>query len=216
MVPANVSFATNVEQGLVMKIRHVSAICAVLAAIGVSLATVMPAGAQSDAKNQPSDRTVDFLKTFVHGFLIPKEIPLADGSKIKVDRANKEEMKKFDIPRDDMRRVIRLAYNGANAEVCNRIDLQEGAFQWMKQQERKKNKWSKQQLFFISRLYLATVMWQTGRAQVVAEDQSPTEKVATKTDKLKAAEPKKKVVCTDAKKKGVERFEAFLKSQKKS
>ncbi len=198
-----------------MRNRRVSTICAVLGAVGISLATAISAGAQSDAKKHPSDRTVDFLKTFVHGFLIPKEIPLADGSKIAVDRANKEEMKKFDIPRDDMRRVIRVAYNGANAEICNRIDLQQGAFLWLKQDELKKNKWSKHQLFFISRLYIATVMWQTGKAQVVVDEASAAEKVGTQSDKLKVVEPKK-IVCTDAKKKGVERLEAFLKSQKKS
>lgn len=192
--------------------KALSSCFALIAVTGMALVfAVQPASAQ-DQKKQPSDRTVDFLKSFVTGFLIPEEIPLGDGTKMKVDRSNDAVMKKFDIPRDDMRRIIRLAYNGATAEICERMDLQEGAYRWMKFKEFRKDKWTKEQKFFISRLYVATVMWQTGNASVVVKDADGSEKVDTSPNALDAA-TKKKVVCTDARRESVKKLEAFLKEQ---
>ncbi len=181
-----------------------------IAVMGLVCASIaLPVTAQ-EQKKQPSDRTVDFLKTFVEGFLIPDEIPLADGTKMKVDRANETEMKKFAIPRDDMRRIIRIAYSGATAEICKRMDLQESAYRWMKAEEIKKKKWSKQQLFFISRLFVATVMWQTGSASGVVKDEDGAEKVDTSPGAAIVAETKK-IICTDARRETVNKLETFLK-----
>lgn len=184
---------------------------AVAAILAVSVA--LPAAAQDETK-QPSDRVVDFLKTFVEGFLIPEELEKSDGTKIKVDRSSEAEMKKFEIPREDMRRIIRIAYNGATAEICDRMDLQEAAFAWMQLSEINKNKWSDHQLFFISRLYLATIMWQTGKADVTtaAEGEGAAKSAGGATEAAsqeKTPEPK----CTPARKKQVEKLEAFLKEQ---
>lgn len=189
--------------------------CAVVAG-AISFGAFLPAQAQDANKNksQPSDRTVDFLKTFVEGFLIPKDIPLKDGKSLKVDLSNADQMKKFTIPRDDMRRVIRLAYNGANAEICKREDLQRTAYNWMKDQELKKKKWSNEQLFFISRLYIATVMWQTGKAQVVVEGEEDAVNASQKAPG--SINSNTEVVCTDSKKQSVQRLEAFLKAKSKS
>lgn len=176
----------------------------------LAIGSPFAAAAQETQSKQPSDRTVDFLKTFVEGFLIPEELPLPDGTKIKVDRAKKDDMKKFEIPRDDMRRIIRIAYSGANAEICKRTDLQEKAYKWLKDEEYAKKKWSNQQMFFISRLFVATVMWQTGQAQVVVEEKKPGDK----DTETVAVGDKKDVVCTDAKKEGVKQLEAFLADKK--
>lgn len=183
--------------------------------LGVALGLPTAAWAAQETKSQPSDRTVDFLKTFVEGFLIPDEIPVAEGQAIKVDRSNPEEMKKFEIPRDDMRRVIRIAYSGATAEICDRIDLQENAYKWMQSQEIKKGTWSKEQLFFISRLFVATVMWQTGKASVSLVDEQGAEKVNTAPEKPEVYETKK-LVCTDSRKETVKKLEEFLKTASKS
>jgi len=182
-----------------------------IAAGAICLVAAMAAQAQEKKGSQgPSDRTVDFLKTFVEGFLLPKEIPLKDGSVIKIDLSNAEQLKKFQIPREDMRRVIRIAYNGANAEICDREDLQRTAYKWMKDQELAKKKWSNEQLFFISRLYIATVMWQTGKAQVTVEEEDGKPVNAAGGSTAINAEPP---VCTDSKRASVEKFEAFLKAQ---
>lgn len=177
----------------------------------LSLAFALPGVAQETKKKHPSDRTVDFLKTFVEGFLIPDEIPLKDGKKIKVNREDKAEMSQFAIPRDDMRRIIRIAHSGANAEICDRIDLQQSAYSWMRGEEHKKQKWSNRQLFFISRLYVATVMWQTGQASVILDGEK-TEKVGTASGPQEESVVKK-AVCTDTKREGVKRLEAFLKDK---
>lgn len=178
----------------------------------LSIILALPGFAQeTQKKKHPSDRTVDFLKTFVEGFLIPDEIPRSDGTKIKVDRKDKAEMGKFAIPRDDMRRIIRIAHSGANAEICERVDLQQSAYRWMRGEEHKKKKWSEQQLFFISRLYVATVMWQTGQASVIVDGEK-SEKVGTASNREEEALAKK-AICTDNKREGVKRLEAFLKEK---
>lgn len=206
----NGSLPAEIVQGLKMRKALLSCL-SVIAITGMAFAfTVQPVSAQ-DQKKQPSDRTVDFLKTFVEGFLIPEEIPLGDGTKMKVDRANEAEMKKFEIPRDDMRRIIRIAYNGATAEICERYDLQEAAYSWMKFKEFRDKKWTKRQKFFISRLYVATVMWQTGSAGASKEGES-AEKTAKSPNALDNASDKK-VVCTPARRETTKKLEAFLKAQ---
>ena len=120
-------------------------------------------------------------------------------------------MSQFAIPRDDMRRIIRIAHSGANAEICDRVDLQQSAYRWMRGEEHKKKKWSNRQLFFISRLYVATVMWQTGQASVII-DGKKTEKVGTASGPQEEAVVKRSV-CTDTKREGVKRLEAFLKDK---
>lgn len=179
----------------------------------VCVCLAFPVVAQ-EQKKQPSDKVVDFLKTFVEGFLIPEELPKSDGTKIKIDRSSKEEMKRFEIPREDMRRIIRIAYNGATAEICDRVDLQEAAFAWMQLSEINKKKWSERQLFFISRLYLATIMWQTGKANVAPAGQGEEGKPepGAEDGATMLNEPEKQV-CTDARKKQVEKLEEFLKTQ---
>lgn len=185
---------------------------AVAVAIALCVVFALPGVAQeTQKKKHPSDRTVDFLKTFVEGFLIPDEIPRSDGTKIKVDRKDKAEMGKFAIPRDDMRRIIRIAHSGANAEICERVDLQQSAYRWMRGEEHKKKKWSDQQLFFISRLYVATVMWQTGQASVIVDGEK-AEKVGTTANREEES-VSKKAICTDNKREGVKRLEAFLKEK---
>lgn len=167
---------------------------------------------EQQSEQQPSDRTVDFLKTFVKGFLIPEEIPLPDGDTMKVDRGDEEEMEKFEIPREDMRRIIRIAYNGATAEICDREDLQVAAYQWMKDQEYAKDKWSHRQMFFISRLFMATVMLQTGEATAAAEEGEGNSGDAEAASEMPQD---KEPVCTDSRKETVDKLESFLKEESK-
>jgi len=204
------SLPAEIVQGLKMRKALLSCLSLIAITGMMWVGAAQPASAQ-DQKKQPSDRTVDFLKTFVEGFLIPEEIPLGDGTKMKVDRANEAEMKKFAIPRDDMRRIIRIAYNGATAEICERYDLQEAAYSWMKFKEFRDEKWTKRQRFFISRLYVATVMWQTGAAGSSKEGESVAK--GEKSPNALEAASEKKVVCTPARRETTKKLEAFLKSQ---
>lgn len=184
---------------------------AVLAGV-LAVACASPAPAQEqEGESQLSDQTVDFLTTFVKGFLIPEEIPLPDGGKLKVDRGDEAEMKKFDIPAEDKRRIIRIAYNGATAEICDRVDLQVMAYRWMKEQEYDKEKWSQRQMFFISRLFMATVMWQTGDAQAVTREEG--EENGTKPETAAEVSPDKEQTCTDSRKETVKKLETFLEEE---
>ena len=210
----NDSFRPEEEQGLIMSKALTNWVSAIALAGILGVGGALVAGAQETKKKHPSDRTVDFLRTFVEGFLIPDEIERSDGTKIKVNLQDKAEMAQFAIPRDDMRRIIRIAHSGANAEICNRIDLQQNAYKWVKFSETKKKKWSEKQLYFISRLYVATVIWQTGQASAVVKDEN-AEKTSTQTQQP-LPESKKTIECTDSKKEAVKRLEAFLKEKESS
>lgn len=172
------------------------------------------------AGSPPSDRFVDYIHTIVTSFLIPEEIARKDGTKIKVDRSSEAEMKQFEIPREDMRRVIHIAYTGAIAERCDRVDLQNGLALWLQSNEYKKKKWSERQNFFITQVYWGTIMSLTQRADIIEKDAAAAAKAA-KTDSQPAARAKSQkqattIVCTDAKRKFVEHLEKFLKAESKS
>lgn len=170
----------------------------------------------------PSDRFVDFVQSIVTSFLIPEEIPRKDGTKIKVNLSDKAEMKRFEIPREDVRRIIHIGYGGAIAEKCNRIDLQQGLALWVQKTEFEKKKWSEHQSFFISQVYWATIMSLTQRADLAQKKPNATTKpnAAAKAGSggTTAANTKQatEIECTDTKQKFVKHLEEFLKAQSKS
>jgi hypothetical protein len=168
------------------------------------------------AGSPPSDRFVNFVQTMVVSFLIPEEIPRKDGTKIKVDRSDKEQMKQFEIPREDMRRIIHIGYSGAIAEKCDRSDLQKGLAQWVQKTEYAKKKWSERQSFFINRVYWATIMSLTQRADVVQTDRETLAKPTAEAEAAAHTKTATEIQCTDAKKKFVKKLEEFLKAQSKS
>jgi hypothetical protein len=175
------------------------------------------------AGSPPSDRFVDYIHTIVNSFLIPEEIERKDGTKFKVNRSDEAEMKQFEIPREDMRRIIHIAYTGAIAERCNRTDLQNGLALWLQANEYKKKKWSERQSFFITQVYWGTIMTLTQRADIIENDAAAAAKAAktakTGSEPAARAKTQKKataIVCTDAKREFVGHLEKFLKAESKS
>ncbi len=106
---------------------------------------------------------------------IPSEVPRSDGSILKID---KKDLANLVIPYEDASRVIRVAYLSAQAQLCEMPELQTENFLTLLGQERSKKKWTEQQMFFINRLHLFTVMWLTGNVYIEEKDGKEEAKIA--------------------------------------
>ncbi len=127
--------------------------------LGLLLAFAMPVAAQdTKTKKKPNDRTVRVIMSWAFAAL-PEKFKFADGQEIKIDR---EDPKKFYIPVDDARRVIRVAMRSSNADLCGLTKLQVGNFRKMMSDEKALGKWSRNQIIFIKQLHIATGLVVTG------------------------------------------------------
>jgi hypothetical protein len=138
---------------------------------------------------------------------IPSEVKKPDGTVLKID---KEDLSKLVVPLEDRRRVIRVARLSAQASLCNLQQLQAQNYLTMMRQEKAKDKWSEQQLLFINRLHLFTVMLLSGNIKTVDKEDG-SEEVQIIADAEQEAE------CSDEERTEVQsRIETYLKSAKKS
>jgi hypothetical protein len=165
-------------------------------------------GANEGAEEQQlSEKSVNLITKFALT-TIPTEIPQPDGSVLKIDIADVE---KIIVPVDDARRIIMIARNSAHAQICNMPDLQAENYLALMDQEQEKKKWSKEQILFINRLHLFTVMWLTGNVRLVEKGEGEKPEVIST--------PKNSDVqdCTPEDKDSVKaNIEAFVKSVRKS
>lgn len=131
----------------------------VVLGLGILLAIAMPVAAQdTKTKKKPNDRTVRVIMSWAFAAL-PEKFKFADGEEIIIDRADP---KKFYIPVDDARRVIRVAMRSSNADLCGLAKLQVGNFRKMMNNEKALEKWSRNQMIFIKQLHIATGLVVTG------------------------------------------------------
>lgn len=168
-----------------------------------------PAAQAPVDKNDLSPKSV----TLITGFAlttIPSEVTTADGKVLKID---KNDTSKLVVPYENAKHVIKVARLSAMAQNCDMPELQTENYLTMLSQERAKKQWTEQQILFINRLHLFTVMWLTGNvkiteggdgkqeAKVISEDKNAQKKVCTPEEKesLKKemeafwnAQPKKK------------------------
>ncbi|MEJ2118782.1 MAG: hypothetical protein P8Y36_13195 [Alphaproteobacteria bacterium] len=185
---------------------------AVLACLIAGLAFGANAGAaqseqESGQKHELSLKSVKLITWFALT-TIPSEIKKSDGKTLKIDR---KDLKKILVPLEDARRVIMVARNSAHAQQCGMLDLQGHNYLAMMRSEQAKKKWTQEQLLFINRLHLFTVMWLTGNVKFLEKDGKKEPRVISEPDK------NKKKTCSDAEKAQVKKnIEAFLKSAQKS
>ena len=166
------------------------------------------AGAQTGEKQEElSPKSVRLISGFALS-TIPSEIKQPDGTVIKIDRSNVDNIV---VPMDDARRVIMTARNSAHAQVCDLPELQAENYLAMMRAEQAKKKWSKEQMLFINRLHLFTVMWLTGNVRFMEKDGKKEPQIISEPDKGE------KKTCTPEEKEGVKaNIEAYLKSAQKS
>jgi len=127
--------------------------------LAVLLAISLPVAAQeTKTKKKPNDRTVRVIMSWAFAAM-PETFKFADGKEVTLDRSDP---KKFYIPVDDARRVIRVAMRSSNADLCGLQKLQIDNFRKMMSNEIALQKWSKNQIIFIKQLHIATGLVVTG------------------------------------------------------
>ena len=99
--------------------------------------------------------------------LTPQQFSKPDGTVIQIDKKKREEVM---VPLDTARDVIKVGRLSAHAQVCNLQDHQTANHHSLMQREIAKNKWTPQQMVFISQLHLTTVMLLTGKIRLVEKD----------------------------------------------
>ncbi len=189
-----------------MKSMKVTRLIGVFAAV-LCLSSV-PAVAQDEQDSEGlSKKSVGLITTFALT-TIPSEIKRPDGTVMKIDKTDR---KSLEIPVEDARRVIRVARLSAHAQMCELPQLQAQNYMTMMRQERAKDKWTEQQLLFINRLHLFTVMWLSGNVKFVdrGDGSKEPEIISDSTDS--------EYECTDEDRQQVRaRIENYLKSAKNS
>ncbi|MBI1384139.1 MAG: hypothetical protein GC150_04435 [Rhizobiales bacterium] len=128
------------------------------ALLGASTAASSTAVAQ-----ELSDRSVNVLMTYAWSIL-PSKFTAPTGKVIIVDKSKRDENM---VPVDAARRIIKVARLSAHAQICNLPEAQAANFQTMMRAESVENKWTDQQMLYISQLHLFTVMWLTGNVKLV-------------------------------------------------
>lgn len=109
------------------------------------------------------------VKTFMEYAwqLTPAQFTKPNSDVIKIDKAKKAEVM---VPVDVAREVIKVGRLSAYAQVCELKEDQVNNYRSLMYREEDKNKWTPQQLIYISQLHLTTVMLLTGKIKLVQKD----------------------------------------------
>lgn len=177
------------------------------AAVATAQTTAAPKEKDPAEKQELSQKSVKLITGFALT-TIPSEIKQPDGKVLKIDRANLERIL---VPLEDARRIILTARNSAHAQMCDLPELQAENYLALMRSEQAKKKWSQEQMLFINRLHLFTVMWLTGNVKFLEKEGQKEPQVISEPDKGE------KKVCSPEEKENVKaNIEAFLKSAQKS
>jgi hypothetical protein len=138
-----------------------------------------------------SDKTVLTLMDFAWA-LTPGEYTTETGKVVKINKDKFDEVK---LPVDDAREVIRVARLSGQAQLCEMPEAQTANYETLMEREVARAKWTDQQLVFINKLHLFTVITLTGQVKAVESD---------KATMPKEAPGKPDVNCTEADRKRIE------------
>jgi len=149
-----------------MKITLFSKACVI--ALGLGLVPVWPLSVVAQDTNQkesPSDRIVALIMSTAFSGM-PEKLPNNKGEMITLDLSDP---KKYMIPFDDARRIIRRAYMSAKVDLCGLRDLERRHFKSIMRYELALKKWTSYQLTYIDILHATTGAVMTG-SYTVGED----------------------------------------------
>ena len=128
-----------------------------------------PLAVRAQAKGQ-SDRAVTLLMDFALT-TIPRQFRQPNGEVITIDRTKKSEIV---VPLEKAREIVTVADRSARAQYCNLPEEQSANFQSLMQREVASDRWTKQQLVFITLLHATTVAYLTGSMRVTFEGDGET------------------------------------------
>lgn len=130
-----------------------------------ALAVLSGAGATANA-DELSEKAVKSFMDYAWS-LTPKQFSAPDGTVIIIDKAKKGEVV---VPVNVARDVIMAGRLSAHAQICDLRDDQVANHRAMMRRQELLQKWTPQQLVYISQLHLTTVMMLTGRIKLVEQD----------------------------------------------
>jgi hypothetical protein len=166
-----------------------------------ALIAVLGAPAFAQGK-QLSDKSVQTLMRYAWG-MVPEKFTTPTGKVIVVDKSHTSDSV---VPVDVAREAIRVAYISANAQLCELIEEQRANFQTFMLRAEADGKYSDQQMLFINQLHLFTVMWLTGKVQLVEKD-------GDKQVVVQESKPLRTESCSDTERKKVqEQVMAYVNS----
>ena len=99
--------------------------------------------------------------------LTPQQFSKPDGTTILIDKKKRDEVV---VPVDIAREVIKVGRLSAHAQVCDLRDDQIQNHRSLMRREEDKNKWTPQQLVYISQLHLTTVLLLTGKIKLIEKE----------------------------------------------
>jgi hypothetical protein len=136
--------------------------CVVVLFSATTMAAPLAAHAQAKPQN---DRAVTLLMNFAWN-TIPRQFRQPNGEVITIDRTKKEEIV---VPLEKAREIVTVADRSARAQYCNLPEEQGANFQSLMQREVGSERWTKQQLVYITLLHATTVAYLTGSLRVTFE-----------------------------------------------
>ena len=160
---------------------------------GVAASVAWPAAAQQQQKGQISDKSVVILMDYAWA-LTPEEFTTESNKIIRIDKSKFDQVK---LPLDDAREVIRVGRVSAQAQLCELIEAQTANYEALMAREVARSKWTDQQLVFINKLHLFTVMFMTGQAK-------PAEEGGAAKALPKESPTQRSVNCSEADRKRIE------------
>lgn len=184
-----------------MKRRLVMARSLMIGVCAVACSLAATAKGQTQSTGGLSDKSVHTIMNYAWQIL-PAKFTAPDGKVIEVDKKKNEAA--F-VPIETAREVIRVAYNSAQAQICEMWEAQAANFDTLMRTENAKKKWTDQQMLYITTLHRMTIHAVAGKIRVVEE------KGELKVF-LEPVEPSK-AACPDEKRKKVaEAIETYVKA----
>jgi hypothetical protein len=200
-----------VKQGLMMGTCEFIKFSAIAAVAMVMAFPQCAAAAAEPDKSDLSEKSVRVITGFALT-TIPSEVRQSDGSVMKID---KSDVSKIILPYDDAKHVIKAAWLSAKAQECDMAEVQTDNYHKLMHEEQAKNKWTKEQLLFINRLHLFTVMWLTGNVRFSEKDGQKEATPMSEAEIAAAAKAKERVCTDDEKEKIKTSIDSFWKSAQK-
>ena len=123
------------------------------------------AGAAANA-DELSEKAVRSFMEYAWS-LTPQQFSTQDGGVVVIDKSRKDENM---VPVDVARDVIMAGRLSAHAQICDLGDDQVANHRALMRRQEMLQKWTPQQMVYISQLHLTTVMMLTGRIKLVEQD----------------------------------------------
>lgn len=172
-------------------------------AASAALALGGPAAAQQGSK-ELSEKSVTTLMNYAWSIL-PQKFTAPNGKTIEVDKKKRDAL----VPIETGRDVIKAGYMSAQAQLCDMLDAQVANYNALMARERSKNKWTDQQLLYITTLHRMTIHMTAGKMRVVEKGADEAQVF------LEPIEPSKDSCNEEKKKKVVDTIAEYVKTAPK-